>query len=227
MNEGEQLFLAEAYDIVALYEKLRLAEKNGKVIISGELDLVDEQENCHDTYSIEIHPVCNYPDRFPLVFEVGGRIPRNIDWHVFESDGHCCIRTLPEEVIACRNGMNLISFVRNEVKPYFYSQTFRRLNGYFLTERAHGFIGDIDFFSEILETNDIRKMTQWLYFILQRKEPNRVAKKCFCGKNVMYRHCHRNAYRKLAAFSDKELEYFVARLHEISMKLYGREAFHN
>lgn len=227
MNEGERLFLAEAHDVVDSYEKLQLAKKNEKVIVSGELDLVDEQGNYHDTYSMEIHSVSNYPNRFPLVYEIGGRIPRNIDWHVFESDGHCCIRTVPEEIFACRKGINLIDFVKNEVEPYFYSQTFRRLNGYFLNERAHGLLGDIEFFSEILETKDIREMAQWLYFILQRKEPNRVAKKCFCGKNVMYRHCHRKAYRKLAAFNDKELEYFVAKLYEISMKLYGREAFYS
>ena len=225
MNEGEQLFLAEARDIVDSYEKLRLVEKNEKIIVSGELDLVDEQRNCHDMYSVEIHPVSSYPNRFPLVFEVGGRIPRNIDWHVFESDGHCCICTYPEEILTCREGITLSTFVENQVTPYFYSQTFRRLKGYFLNERSHGFLGDTEFFSEVLETKDIRKMTRWLYFILQRKEPDRVAKKCFCGKNVMYRHCHRKAYRKLAAFSDKELEYFVAKLYKISIKLHGREAF--
>ncbi len=221
MNKGEQLFSAEAHDVVNSYEKLRLTEKNEKVIISGELDLVDSQGNQHDTYTIEIYPDSDYPNRFPLLFEVGGRIPKNIDWHVFEDDGHCCIRTLPEEILSCRKGINLTDFMKNEVEPYFYSQTFRRLNGYFLNERAHGFIGDIEFFSEVLETKDIREMIQWLYFILHRKEPNRVAKKCFCGKNMMYRHCHRNAYRKLAMFSDKELKYFINRLSEVGLKMYG------
>lgn len=226
MNEGEQLFLAEAHSVVESYGKLKIVATNQKAIISGELDLIDKQGNYHDTYSIEIHPVSNYPNRFPLVSEVGGRIPRNIDWHVFESDGHCCIKTLPEEILACRKGIDLISFIKDEVEPYFYSQTFRRLNGYFLNERAHGLLGYIEFFSEVLETKDIREMTQWLFFILQRREPNRVAKKCFCGKNVMYRHCHRNAYRKLAAFSDEELKCFIAKLHEISIKIYGKGAFH-
>ena len=227
MNEGERFFLTEASNINKLYNGLQVVEKNGQSIIAGKLDLVDERGNHHDTYSIEIHPVSDYPNRFPIVFEVGGRVPKNIDWHVFESDGHCCIRTLPEEIIACRIGINLIGFIKEEVEPYFYSQTFRRLNGYFLNERSHGFFGDIEFFGEVLDTNDILNMIKWLHFILQRKEPNRVAKKCFCGKDVMYRHCHRNAYRRLAKFSDEELRYFVARLYEISIKLYGKEAFHS
>lgn len=219
MNKGEQLFLAEAYNVVKSYNKLQVVEANGKAIISGELNLIDEQGNHHDTYAIEIHPDSNYPNCFPLVFEVGGRIPRNIDWHVFESDGHCCITTYPEEIIACRKGITLHRFIEDQVKPYFYSQTFRRLEGYFLKERSHGFLGDIEFFKEILKTDNIFDIAKWLYFILQRKEPSRNEKECFCGKKVMYRKCHRDAYRKLATFSDEELEYFTAKLWKVSKQL--------
>ena len=219
MTKGERLFLLEANGINNSYSRLQAVKKDGKTIISGELDLKDESGILHDSYSVEIHSVQNYPNRFPLVFETSNRIPRNIDWHVFETDGHCCISTYPEEILACREGLNLIEFVENQVKPYFYSQTFRRLNGYFLSERSHGFLGNIEFFSDLLMTDNIENMIRWLYSVLQREEPNRVAKKCFCGSHAMYRHCHRSAYKKLAAFSDEELKYFIDELYKTASKL--------
>lgn len=209
---GLELFLSEAKEIGCQFPKLRVIEKNDIPIISGELDLVSENKRLIDTYAIEIHPTIDYPNRFPLVYETGGRIPRNIDWHIFESTGHCCIKTLPEEILICKNGITLSYFIEKEVVPYFFNQTFRRIKGYFLNERSHGISGEIEFFKSELRTDNILNIVKWLQFISQRKEPSRSEKRCFCGSQIMYRHCHRERYRKLAKLGDLELKYFI---HEI------------
>lgn len=206
-KKGIDLFLSEADGINRLFPKLQSIEKNNLPIISGELDLMDENGILKDIYSIEIHPTQDYPDHFPHVFETGGKIPKNIDWHVYESDGHCCIKTLSEEILTCKNGITISSFIENEVKPYFFNQTFRRLQGYFLNERSHGVSGEIETFKSILRTDNILNVAQWLLFISKRQEPIRVDK-CFCGSSK-YRQCHRDAYRKLTKFSDHELKFFI------------------
>ncbi|MEK6481661.1 hypothetical protein WJR50_29220 [Catalinimonas sp. 4WD22] len=213
-KKGLELFLTEAKEIGCQTPKLRVIEKNDIPIISGELDLVSENEGVKDTYAIEILPTAHYPSRFPLVFETGGRIPRNIDWHIFESTGHCCIKTLPEEILICKNGITLSHFIETEVIPYFFNQTFRRLKGYFLNERSHGISGEIEFFKSELITDNILDIVKWLQFILQRKEPSRSEKRCFCGSQLMYRHCHREAYRKLAKLGNAELQYFIKKITE-------------
>ena len=211
---GLALFLSEAKEIGYQFPKLRVLEKDGLPIILGELDLISENEGLIDIYSIEIHPTTDYPSRFPLVYETGGRIPRNIDWHIFETDGHCCIKALPEEVLICKDGITLSYFIEKEVVPFFFNQTFRRLRGYFLNERPHGISGEIEFFKSELRTDNILEVVKWLFFISQRKELSRSEKRCFCGSQLMYRNCHRETYKKLAKFRDFELEYFIKKITE-------------
>lgn len=211
-NIDTALFLSEAQEVAGFFPKLKLSESNGLPVLVGELDLISGQGVIEDTYTIEIHPSEGYPFCFPLVYETGGRIPKNIDWHVFETDGHCCIKTIPEEILTCKEEISLTSFINDEVVPYFFNQTFRMKKGYYLNERSHGDIGKIEFFKEVLKTNDILKVAEWLYFISQREEPSRTAKKCFCGSGRMYRHCHRSAYRELSSFSNDELLFFAKRI---------------
>lgn len=211
-NIDTALFLSEAQEVLGFFPKLKLSESNGLPVLVGKLDLISDQGVIEDTYTIEIHPTEGYPFRFPLVYETGGRIPKNIDWHIFETDGHCCIKTIPEEILTCKEGITLTLFIRVEVVPYFFNQTFRRKRGYYLNERPHGDVGEIEFFKEVLDTNDILKVPKWLYFISKRNEPTRTEKKCFCGSGRMYRHCHRLAYRKLSSFSNNELLFFAKRI---------------
>lgn len=213
MNGGVSIFREEATYINKTFPGLSLIEKAGEPIVVGEHALIDSNEVFHTTYSIEIHAVPEYPFRFPLVFETAGRIPRNIDWHVFEVDGHCCLKNQPEEILICKGGINLVSFIEKEVTPYFFNQLYREKHGYFLRERSHGVLGQLEFFFDVFGTTDIRKVHQLMTFVNQRVEPGRT-EKCFCNSGEKYRRCHREAYRKVVQFSERELSYFIHQLIE-------------
>jgi len=124
-------------------------------------------------------------------------------------DGHCCINSIPEEILICRKGINLQCFIEDQIKPYLFNQKYREENGFFLKERPHGNKGNIQFFIDVFKTNDMVPIIQGLNFMRQRKEPNRVSH-CFCGSGQKYRKCHREAYRTLSAFTNQELDYFIA-----------------
>lgn len=211
ITKGKLLFIEEADKISTVYPGLRFTNLNDMLIISGKIDLIDVNDILVDTYSVEIHYREGYPYKFPYVFETANRIPINIDWHVFESDGHLCIKAIPEEILICKPGISLISFIEKELKPYLFNQTHRRLKGYFLYERSHGYEGNFEFFKEILNTKSLLDVTQWMLFIAQRKEPERTHN-CFCGKGEKYRRCHREAYRKMSLFSDLELINFIKQI---------------
>lgn len=197
-------FLAQAKKINESYPKLSLISKSGTKILSGEIDLIDASKNVMDTYKLEIHPSDKYPFMFPLVFETGGRIPINVDWHIYPSLGNCCIKVPPEEELICKNGITLLDFIKNEVIPFFFNQTFRKENGYFINERSHGVTGLVEFYAEKLGNNDIKQIIILLGYILFKSEPNRVAL-CFCGKNEKYRRCHRAAYKLLSQIKRENL----------------------
>lgn len=210
MNKGFKTFQNEAESINKIFPELISdnCAQNDTPVVSGFLKLVDIDGSDIDRYNIKIVAVPEYPYRFPHVFETGWRIPKNIEWHVYPENGHCCLCTLPEEILACKRGIDLHSFIENYVIPFFFNQKYREDNGFFLKERPHGNKGIVQFFTDIFKTNDLRIIAKGLSFIKQRKEPNRV-NQCFCESGEKYRRCHREAYRLLNDFSDQELDFFI------------------
>lgn len=223
--DGISLVRVEAIQISDAFPSLSFLEQDGKPIVAGELELIDAEGVNHGSYFIEIHAVEEYPYRFPFVFETGGKIPRNIDWHIFESDGHCCLKNQPEEILLCKAGITLQGFIEKEVKPYFFNQLFREKHGYFLQERSHGLLGEFEFFFDLFKTKDLLRLYELMSYVVKRLEPGRT-ENCFCGSKEKYRRCHREAFRTVIKFTDEELRYFIMQLvnSNIFKQLYPMQA---
>lgn len=210
---GYTLFEEESIAVIEKYKELSLKNEDGIPCIFGSLVLTNDDGDVEDIYQIEIKAVADYPNCFPEVFETGDRIPRNVDWHIFEDKGNCCIASPPEEIIICNIGITLLSFLDNQVRNYFYGQIFRNQNGYFLKERSHGSRGWIEFFEETFMTNNIFNIEFGLHQILEGKKIDRVSK-CFCGSGKKYRKCHKKSYDILSKLSLEQINYFLFALRE-------------
>ncbi len=208
MTSIEQ-FHSEAERINILYPSLHYVQENGQPVIIGSI-LLQVDELLIDHYEVRIVPSENYPYRFPHVFETGGKIPHNIDWHVYP-DGHSCIKSLPEEILISKKGIQLEKFIKEQVIPYFFNQKYREMHGFFLHERKHGPDGNIDFFVELFDTKDYRVICQGLLLLIDNKLPNRV-NNCFCGSGKKYRKCHKKALKMLCYFSKEDLEIFLKQI---------------
>lgn len=208
VNKGLEIFKQEALEFIKDYPNFDYSENENKIPeLYGDLKLTDNQGNIIDTYQIKVLCSPNYPSAFPFVYETAGRIPINVDWHVF-SDGHCCICSIPEEAIICNNGITLESFIENQVKPYFFNQKYREMNGFFLNERSHGQRGNIEFFEDLFRTKDFQKIIQYLLFIKSNEEPDRVSK-CFCGSGLKYRNCHKQQFRLIKSLPNALVNHFT------------------
>jgi hypothetical protein len=208
MSNGLDLFSIEASNAKGLLAELYgLVLQEDPLRLDGSVPLVDEQGSIIDTYTISIVPSDNYPNTFPYVYETAGRLPHNIDWHIYP-DGHFCIKAFPEENLICINGISLLSFIQEQVIPYLFNQNFREKFGYFLKERPHGVKGNLEFFKDAFRTNDLLKIKECLAFILKRRKPNRV-ELCFCGSGIKYRKCHRDAYQLLSPISDNTITTYI------------------
>lgn len=209
MNNNFSLFEAEAKLICSSLPgfSLMMTEQDVPMLI-GKVILTDGQQNLIDTYEVKILCTEDYPFSFPYVYETDGRIPINVDWHIFP-DGHCCISSIPEEMIKCRQGITLRGFIENQVKPYFFNQKYREIHGFFLKERSHGKKGNLEFFTDTFKANDLNWIVRMLYFIKDHDEPDRVAK-CFCNSGNKYRKCHREAFRLLKPLPRQMIEQFIS-----------------
>jgi len=205
---GYKIFEVQATDVIEKYKDLSFKIEEGIPCVFGSINLLDEDGNIEDTYKIEIKAVIDYPSCFPLLFETGGRIPKNVDWHIFEKTGNCCITSPPEEFIICNSGLNLLQFIDNQVVNYFYSQIFRNQNGYFLKERSHGNKGWIEFFEETFMTKNIFNIEFALVQILEGNKIDRVSK-CFCGSGNKYRKCHKKSYDILSKLTNDNVRLFI------------------
>lgn len=196
-NSSRSLFNDQWDSISGRYVGLKIDSRNSAPILSGTIDLVGLDGITDDQYKIEIHWRELYPFQFPLVYEAGGRIPKNIDWHIYPEGGNCCIKARPEEILICRKGITLDAFITAQVIPYFYNQTFRRQNGYFYKERNHGELGNLEFYFETLRTSSVDFVEVCLKQAIEHKG-YKSTKKCFCGCNKKYKKCHRRAIRLLS-----------------------------
>lgn len=210
---GYTIFEEQVTDVIKKYKELSFKIEDEVPCVFGSINLTDEDGNIEGTYQIEIKAVIEYPFSFPLLFETGGRIPRNIDWHIYEKTGNCCIASPPEEFIICNSGINLVSFIENQVENYFYSQIFRNQNGYFYKERPHGNAGWIEFFEETFMTKNIFNIEFGLNQILEGKKIDRVSD-CFCGSGKKYRKCHKKSYDILSKLTEDNVRLFIECLRE-------------
>ncbi|WP_113651990.1 SEC-C domain-containing protein [Pedobacter namyangjuensis] len=198
-------FIDQISDACSTNPGLTTFSKDGVPGLRGTIELYDDHHAFVDSYSIAILATDGFPRDFPLVFETGNKIPKNYDWHVYETDGHCCIKTIPEEMLACKKGITLNSFIETEIKPYLFNQTFRRVNGYFYQERSHGLTGWIEYFKEVFKTANPKTIVDGLKFVSKNEKPNRSAL-CFCGSGIKYRKCHREAYENLSKLSPSDFD---------------------
>lgn len=208
MSDGKSIFKEEAKSINEYFAELNYEEDpQGSPAIVGELVLRNEGGTTIDKYSIKIVFGQGYPYQFPLVYEIGGRLPVNIDWHVFP-DGHCCIKAGPEEKLLCRRGITLSRFIKEQLIPYFFNQKYRELNGFFLNERPHGRLADLEFFLDHFKTQDVNLVLKLLMESQSVKE-HKSNSKCLCGSNRKFKKCHRRAIRETRIFSANEMIMYI------------------
>ena len=76
--------------LTAEQPELQAESWHGLIRIEGNLLIYDEQSP-YDFYEVVIGVAPAFPWTEPVVFEVGGRIPRSSDRHVFVDHGNCCV----------------------------------------------------------------------------------------------------------------------------------------
>ena len=218
---GYDSFCDQIPDIEKYFDKFqKVLGEDRRYFIRGDLRIVDGTGKYWESFEVEIHCSVGFPFRFPAVFEVGNKIPRIADWHIYEDSHKCCIAVLPEEIIKCRNGISLIQFVEKEMLPYFFNQTHRRIEGYYvLGEYSHGVEGIFEFFDcELRCGKNPRKIISMIFQIADTERPA-GSNNCFCGSGAKFRKCHRTAYDKLILLGQSQLRDFANLLAKVSGNL--------
>lgn len=176
-----------------LKEHPLLVFNNSKRMLFGSI-ITDIKDG--DSYSVEIY-LNGFPLRFPLVREIGERIPPKADRHKYKDD-FCCFTTEAKERIMLKKRIfSLSDFISLVAIPYFQNNSFYEINHqYKFGEYSHGPLGLLEAYNEILGVSN-SKLTEKILidYVIGKMELKNQS--CYCGSGRALQYCHGNNYNDL------------------------------
>lgn len=180
-----------------VFDKLSIVEENEERFLKGSLDIIDGTSKVWETFQVEIKGSESYPYAFPRLYETKNAFPKNVDWHVYENDFSCCVDVPMSERIICKNGLNVVDYIKQFAIPYLANQLFRIREGYYIYgEYSHGIKGRLEFYQSKLKAKSPALLITMFDLILKDYNPDRREMCPFCHKEK-FRKCHRNSFREM------------------------------
>ena len=187
------LFRQQIAETAKLYPELKVSVLDGIELLSGTFRVIDDEGKEWNNFEIQIRFSKAFPYRFPQLVEIGGKIPKVADWHIYTT-GACCITIPLLEVISCRNGITVLQFIQDHVKPYLFNQAHRIEKGYYAhQEFAHGAYGILEYYQELFNEKDMRKIIGYLNILKSTEFGKKTP--CFCGRKAKFRKCHTEVFK--------------------------------
>ena len=181
-------FAALEREITQAYPQLHFRLRHNIMFLSGSFPLVDGDREL-DRYLIEIEFPPHYPVGVPAVYEIGGRIPRTVDRHVYPATGMACLN-LPVLISGVNpKGMSLLEFLNGSVRSYFIGQSMYEATGEWpFGQWGHGEDGYYEYYADVLGLTD-RKIIASFREMIRVKEI-KVHWLCPCGSGKKVYDCH-------------------------------------
>ena len=183
-------------ELVAVFSKLSLSpQQDGGFLVSGDLGFSSTVGGVtiQDRYRIEMLISQDYPNRPPVVKEVGRRIPKA--FHV-NPDGTLCLAAEIEVKRRFDKSQTLIHFVKDLVIPFFYQHSYFEKYGKMpFGELSHGAKGVLEHYVDYFGVDD--ELTALLLLKVIAEDNYRGHHMCPCGSGVIVRKCHGKQLLKL------------------------------
>ena len=182
------------------YPKLKLHNN----ILSGEIDIFDNNDTYYSSYEIKVVIPKEYPYSFPEVYETSGKIPRIADRHINDDEGNCCLCVLQEADIRAKRGITIFDFLDEYVAPFLANQIYFEANGEWANgEYKHGISGIIQYYCELFKTQDIKLILKGFDFY--KAKSTKSYEICFCGSGKKLKKCHQKAFFEVEKMSSKRI----------------------
>ncbi len=172
--------------IFPTYPSLRVEVGADFVFVRGFLPIMDAG-NVIDRFEVEIAIPPRYPTFPPKVKEVGGRVPRNKDFHC-NDDGTLCLMVEEEYWIDGWSSKTFLNFLDGPVRSFFlYQLAVAEGVPWPHGDRPHGGAGVAAFYRERFGIATIGDAIRCLELTLIREMKGHHP--CMCGNGVKIRNC--------------------------------------
>lgn len=204
MLVNNKAFNEQLDSFVKEYPNFQKKTDSDNPYLKGILDIPDDEGIVAGSFSVEIHPTSDFPYAFPILYEVGGEIPCEADWHKY-SDGSCCLTVRAKEKLMCKNGINLVWFVQNIAVPYFANQLYKKQTGKYLQEYSHGGEGIWEFYAELFHSRDYKVWRRCLENSFGNSKFERNGE-CYCNSGKKYKKCHLPIENEIRSIGKTQIE---------------------
>jgi len=203
--DNYKLFCDQLGDAVSRHRGLRIVRtESGRWFLKGILEIRNDDNIIVGNYLIAVRFSPGFPFEFPELYEVGGAIPNEADWHKYKK-GNCCMTVKADEKLQCRNGISVLGFIDHFAIPYFANHIYRIITGRYKNgEYAHGPKGAAQFYQSLLKTAD---RDLWMSYVRDAFASAKYKRNtpCFCGSGKKYKHCHLIVFDKLRAIGKEQV----------------------
>ena len=161
MHEGiEQLLIEQVVEAQSRYPNLELLRyPSGEYRVRGGVgfSIVHNSHMVSESYNLEMSIPDDYPYSPPMVYENGGKIPK--DFGHFMIAGNFCLGAPVEVNRRFSKHRNLLRFIEDQVIPFLFAYTFKRDYGKLpFGELFHGTVGLLQYYSEYFGTSLVETM---------------------------------------------------------------------
>lgn len=159
------------------------------------------------TVLIELNP---WNTRFPRVYEIGERIPKILDRHIYTNTGNCCFTTPRlEEIYLKTKVKTLVHFINHILIPYLQNNSYYELyQEYVYGEFSHT-DATLETYQTVLKIEDRKRIITILYEYYRGNKLT-IRDRCYCGSNQTLRKCskgtHKLGYDQLKYIDKKHME---------------------
>ena len=177
--------------LLTKYSGLRLTSTaDGSVKIAGALAFVAEapgKTRIADEYEVELVVPNQFPDRIPVVREIGGRIPRS--FHKL-NNAELCLGAPTRLQLIVAESPSVLRFVERCVIPYLYGYSHFERHGVMpFGELKHGAEGVREDLASLFGTERAESVGEFVRLTAMRKRhANKQA--CPCGSGRRLGRCH-------------------------------------
>jgi hypothetical protein len=160
---------------------------DGFAQIAGAFPIHDAQGKELDRYSISILLPHSYPKDLPIVYEVGGRIPYNSDFHI-NPDGSACV-LIPEDRWRCfPEHAPFLQYLDVPLYNFFLSQTYYAEYGQWpFGQWSHGSQGVSEYYRHLIGSENDQTLHRFLYIL--KKNNLKKHYDCPCGSGLQVKKC--------------------------------------
>jgi hypothetical protein len=176
-------------EVLKKYNKFTFNDEDNS--FEGTIDISQD-----DSYNIRME-IANYPNHFPIVFELDGRIPNKPERHIYSDSKSLCFTTRAQAQILLKTKItSLLIFIDEILVKYLENNSFYELNNrYFNDEYSHDSSGILESYQDILGVNDMRSIARVLLGRICSKKIT-IRDLCYCGSGLTLKKCNNGTHNR-------------------------------